>query len=54
MPVAIDAIDTVRENLSTYEFNGAGERLCDPIDAHGESIECIDAQVFAPGRADGR
>jgi len=45
----IGAIDAGRENLSAYEFYGDDERLCDPIDAHAESIECKDAQLFAPG-----
>jgi hypothetical protein len=49
---AIDAVDAGRENMSAYEFNGEGERLCDPIDAHSESIECKDAQLFAAERGE--
>ena len=45
---AIDAIDPGRTDMSTYEFNGDGERLCDAIDAQPGSIECIDAQLFTP------
>ena len=45
---AIDAIDPGRTDMSAYEFNGDGERLCDPIDAQPRSIECIDAHLFTP------
>jgi hypothetical protein len=44
----IDALGAGRKSMSAYEFNGDGEHLCDPIDAHSESIECIGAQLFAP------
>ncbi len=44
----IDAIAAHKKNMSTYAFYGDVEHLCAPIDAHEESIECIDAHLFVP------
>ena len=53
-----DVLGAQQKSMSTYAFYGVGERLWDAkncsldaeqaIDAHAESIECIDAHPFAP------
>ncbi len=44
----IDAIAALKKNMSTYAFYGEDEHLCAPIDAHEQTIECIDAHLFVP------
>lgn len=44
----IDAIGAQRETMSPYAFYEDREHLCDPIGAHQQSIECIDAHPLAP------